>query len=336
MSNDLAADLQRYLIRHYPDVMFSEFSFLTSGWECDIYAFRMAFAAGQPREFIIRLYAGQGGVEKARLENDGIRKLHRAGYPVPEMFLAEEDVTLLGRPFIIMEKLDGQNLWPLLVVAESEELDRLIRRFSHLLAQLHGMDWHPYTAQFARYDANPIAILDDMIDQPRQLYLKYQLEGFLAASDWLDAHKTTITVQPAVVHLDFHANNVFLRNDGRMAVIDWSQLSVSDFRCDLSWTLQIMGEYGGSGWREGILKHYVDASGRPVEDLDYFDVVSYLKNLVSDVISLRAGPESLGLRSEMAETIPPDFAFMRRTTQRIKDITGLAIPEVEAVIREFE
>lgn len=335
MSTTLAADLRRYLARHYPDATFSDFSFLTRGWECDIYAFRMTFAAGHPHDFVLRFYSGSGGSEKASLEGSGIPLLHRAGYPVPQVLLAESDESILGRAFIIMDRLDGQNLRAVLRTVAREEQDRLIRQFSGLMAQLHNLDWRPFTTHSAHFGADPTAVLNQVINFSRRLFVKFELEGFLAILDWLDAHKTAISVRPAIAHLDFHANNVFLRSNGRMAVIDWSQLSVLDYRCDLSWTRLIMGERGEPHWRQDILKYYVAATGQPVDDLDYFDVISFIKNLSGTVISLHAGPESLGLRS-MAAAYSPNLRLMRWASQRIKDITGLTIPEVEAIIRKFE
>jgi len=335
MSTTLAAQLQPYLTARYPSGVFSDFEFLSGGWECDIYGFKFA-TAGSPRDYILRLYLGNGGVEKALRESQGMQRLDGAAYPVPEILLVEADVSILGKPFLMMERLDGQNLWPVLSQSTPHDQNLLLKHFSQLLAQLHQLDWQPFTRKSAPIKANPMLVIDEVIAQARQLYVDFKVEGFLAVSDWLDAHKAAIHAQPAVAHLDFHANNVFLRSNGSLSVIDWSQLTVSDYRCDLAWTLQIMGDYGEAHWRESILRHYTSAAGRTVDDLDYFEVISYARNLASTIISHHAGSEAMGLRANAIGSLKDDLPFIRRASQRIKHITGLTIPEVEAALREFD
>jgi aminoglycoside phosphotransferase (APT) family kinase protein len=76
------------------------------------------------------------------------------------------------------------------------------------------------------------------------LFTKHDVGGFLSILDWLQDHRSEFDFQPAVVHLDFHANNVFLCRDDRLVVIDWTQITVADYRADLSWSLMIMGDFG--------------------------------------------------------------------------------------------
>lgn len=313
----------------------SNLQYVQSGWECDIYAFTLDNHTGGHRDWILRLFRGEDAAEKAALEARGLRQLHAAGYPVPEMLLVEGDETILGKPFIIMEKLDGQALWGVLASAVPPQDCDLLDQFSRLCAHLHRLDWRPFTDQAARYEADPTAILDDWLAARRQLYADFGVEGFLAVNDWLEAHKNRITVRPAVVHLDFHANNVLLCRDRRMAVIDWTQLAVSDYRTDLSWTLMIMGDHGQPHWRETILDSYARAAEHPVEHLDYFGVIADVKRVASTVISLRVGPEKLGMRPETAEKMRQEGADLHRLYERLRTITGVVVPEVEATLQEI-
>jgi aminoglycoside phosphotransferase (APT) family kinase protein len=251
------------------------------------------------------------------------------------VLLSEGDVSILGKPFIVMEKLEGRVLWPVLdEISPSQAID-LVEEFGRLLAQLHRLDWRPFTEQAALYEANPAAILDELLASLRQLYTEFDVGGFLAVVDWLESHKAMIEVQPAVVHLDFHANNVFLCGDGRLAVIDWTQIGVFDYRTDLCWTLMIMGEFGRPQWAEQILQAYQEAASHPVTNLDYFNVLTYIKLLASTVISLKESPEKLGLRAETAESIAPQLPVLRKLYGRVQGITGLTIPEIEMVFRDI-
>src|SRR5436190_16818128 len=59
---------------------------------------------------LVRLYHGPRREEECRLEADALRDLYIQGYPVPELFLHSEDESVLGAPFIVMERLTGEPL----------------------------------------------------------------------------------------------------------------------------------------------------------------------------------------------------------------------------------
>ncbi len=329
MSDDLAALLQRYLSQRSPGAGISAFQFLASGVESDIYTFTYHPPKSPAQALILRTFPGDGAAQKLLREANGVLRLQQAGYPVAPVLYSETDPALLGRPFTVMEKLEGKVLWPLLYQVGTEEVGSLLDRFGRLIAWLHRLDWRPFTDQAARYAANPTTIQEDNFAWMRQLYAQFGVEGFLRVVDWLEAHQAQITVQPAVVHLDFHANNVFLCDDGRLAVIDWTQITVADYRSDLTWTLMIMGDFGQPHWRERILQAYAQEAGRPVENLDYFGVITDTKLLASTIISLKTSLTALGMRSESSEPADQQAATIQRLYRRIQDITRVIIPEVE-------
>jgi aminoglycoside phosphotransferase (APT) family kinase protein len=328
----LSDHLWRYLAGRYPGATISDFQFLVSGWESDVYTFALHLPIGARKLLVLRLYPGDGAITKVIREASGLRQLHQAGYPVPAIFLQETDAAILGQPFTIMERLDGRALWPILAAAAPAQACHLLDRFGGLLARLHQLDWRPFTAHAALYEADPTTILDEVFASSRQLYTQFDVSGFLAIVDWLESHKSNITVRPAVVHLDFHANNLLLCDDDRLAVIDWTQIGVSDYRADLSWTLMLMGDYGQPHWGERILQAYSLAARNPVEQLDYFNVITYTKLLASTAISLRTSPKELGMRPETVESIKQQAPILDTLYRRIQHITGLSIPEIETIL----
>jgi aminoglycoside phosphotransferase (APT) family kinase protein len=332
MSDLLAERLQAYLAEKYPGSLTSDLKFLVSGFESDVYTFALQLPGGQPGMYVLRMYPGEGAVLKMTRESRGLDLLHQAGYPVPAMLIYEADPAILGKPFTILEKLEGGPLWPVLAGAAPAQAYQLLDWFSATLARLHQLDWRPFTEQADLFEGNPASVLDEWLDSSRQLYTRFNVRGFLDILDWLDAHRGDVVFQPAVVHLDFHANNVFLCADGSMAVLDWTQIGVSDYRTDLSWTLMIMGDMGHAGWGEHILQAYSTAAGKPVEDLDYFNVIAYTKLLGSTVISLRTSPKELGLRPETIESARQLASILKLLSGRIQRITGLNVPEVEMVL----
>ena len=334
MTFPLAERLSDYFSSRHPDAVVSDVNFLVSGFESEIYTFQFRRSSSL-EHYILRLFPGDGAVEKLIREARGLALLQKVGYPVPSLLVQETDCGILGQPFEIIERLEGQALWPVLAAAEPQQQSQLLSAFGSLLAQLHQLDWRLFVENLEMYEEHPVRLLDETISGYRSLYTKYNLKGFLQITDWLDAHKHEISVQPAVVHQDFHANNVFLRSDGRFSVIDWTQFAVVDYRIDLCWTLLIMGDFGDPDWGNQILHAYTSHAHRPVEDLDYFHVIVGMKLLASTVISFAFGPAELGLRPEAVELIKEQLLIYRQIYQRLRTITGLTVPECEDVFKRM-
>lgn len=324
MENPILPPLQQYLSARYPGARLTAFQFLTSGFESDVYVFTLDLPGRAAQPLILRLYPGAGAAEKMARETAGLLHLRQAGYPVPSMLLSEADAAVLGKPFCVMEKLEGSSLWPVLAAAAPDEAAGLLDRFGALLSRLHRLDWRPFTDSPARYEADPALLLRESLAASRRLYEQYGVPELLPVQDWLEARQAQIQVQPAVAHLDFHANNVFLCSDGRMAVIDWTQVTVADYRADLSWSLLIMGDFGQPAWGERILAAYQRAKGGSIMDLPYFQVISYTKLLSSTLISLKTSPAGLGMRPETAQSIQQQAPVLRLLAQRVAEITGLS------------
>lgn len=335
MTINLAYRLSHYLLSRYPDAVVSNFNFLVSGFESEIYAFHLQRSASSGNSFILRLFTGEGATEKLLREATGLALLQKAGYPVPSLLLQEPDAGILGKPFEIIDKLEGQALWPILATAESRQVGQLLSRFGLLLSQLHKLDWRSFTPNSDAFQKTPTLLLEEIIAQYRSLYTKYNLKGFLQVIDWLEAQKYEIYVRPAVVHQDFHANNVFLCSNDQLCVIDWTQFSVSDFRIDLCWTLLIMGDLGNPDWGKQIFNAYVSDANGPVQHLEYFNGIVYMKLLASTVIAFTSGPEELGLRREAVTLTREQVAVYKQLAQRLRNITGFTVPELESVLERI-
>jgi len=332
---NLSNQLSRYLSSRYPDAVVSDFNFLVSGFESEIHTFRLQLSPHIKNEYVLRLFTGEGATDKLIREANGLTLLQKARYPVPKLLLQEPDAKILGKPFEIIEKLEGQALWSILATAEYRQVNQLLSRFAALLSQLHKLDWRSFVPNPDAFEESPTLFLEEVISQYRSLYTKYNLNGFLQVIDWLDAHKHEISVRPAVVHQDFHANNIFLCSDDQLYVIDWTQFAVSDFRIDLCWTLLIMGDLGNSDWGKQIFNAYISHTDSPIEHLDYFNVIVYMKLLASTVIAFTFSPEEIGLRPDAIKLSGEQLAIYKQLAQRLQNITGLPMPELKSLLQKI-
>ncbi len=311
---------------------------LTQGWESVIYAFELAAGPGDgnpAQSLILRLYPGSDASFKSKREFEGMQVLHQLGYPVPQVFYLERDHSPFGRPFVIMERIAGEMLWPVLDRAAPERAGALLSRFSELFVQLHALDWRAFAAPGEQTAAeNSYHFVDQFLTMLRRAAQDYPaLDGFAPLFQWLETRRASVPCsRPAPVHWDFHPNNVILSLDGRAVVIDWTQIQVSDPRFDLGWTLLLAGTYAGEPVRDRILAEYQRMAGAPVEQLDFFEVAACVKRLGTMLISLAAGADQMGMRPETVATMRRDFPAFRRVYALMATRTGICLPDIESLL----
>jgi len=349
LDENLQDALQSYLTGALPDrqgLQIRDLTRINAGWESDVYAFTAEHGPAGARQgegLILRMYPGNDAYDKSAREFQCMHQLAQLGYPVPRVHLLERERSPFGQPFVIMERVEGQVLWPLLSRSSGEQQQRLLTLFCQLFVQLHSLPWQPFdSAQgrpFAGEDArthtdDPYAVVAGTLDKWRPYVTGFPLPGFLPVWEWLEARgREVVCPRPAPVHWDFHPENVLVRTDGSAVVIDWTGFDVSDPRFDLAWTLLLITAYEGPHWREPILREYERLAGGGVERLEFFDVAACFRRLFSIAVSLSAGAESLGMRPG-AEHKMKQAEPIRRIYDLLLERTGIRVPEVERLLQE--
>jgi len=259
-------------------------------------------------------------------------RLHEVGYPVPRVLSLELDPAFFGKPFVLMERVEGEMLWPVLDRSTPETSAAYLTEMCSLLVKLHALDWHSFVpeSEQGRY-ADPYAIIDQFLNWLRAMAEPFpDLNAFFPMIEWLETRRDLVPCsRPAPVHWDFHPGNVILQPDGEMKVIDWTQIQVSDPRFDLGWTLLLAGAYYGVETRSNILNEYQRLSGSQVEQLEFFDVANAIKRLGSVMISLSAGAEQMGMRPDAIAAMRRDFPSLRWVYNLMFKHTGISVPEIE-------
>jgi hypothetical protein len=123
-----------------------------------------------------------------------------------------------------------------------------------------------------------------------------------------------------------------IRHDGSAVVIDWTQFNVADPRMDLAWTLLLAASHVDQSWRDRILAEYERLAGSEAARIDYFEVLACVKRLLSVVISLRLGPERLGMRPEAAAAMREQLPALRQVYQLLVEKTEIPLPQVAALL----
>jgi aminoglycoside phosphotransferase (APT) family kinase protein len=333
--------LEEYYRRTFPshqDAEITEIQNLTDGWESIMYAFKLVVEpqiGSQPQSLVLRIYPGTNANPKSQREFEGMQVLYRLGYPVPQVYHLERENSPFEKPFLLMERIDGELMWPVLDRAQPQQVAELIDQFCALFVRLHALDWQVFVPADQQADFHdPYVFIDGFLDLLRkETEFHPDLSAFAPVLDWLEARRDQVPCgRPAPVHWDFHPANVILKPDGSAVVIDWTQIQVSDPRFDLGWTLLLTGAYAGDEVREMILTGYQRILGVQVEQLAYFDVANCVKRLGSVMISLSDGADQMGMRPEAVESMRRDFPALLRVYNLMVDRTSIRIPEVEALL----
>ncbi|MFL7892590.1 MAG: phosphotransferase family protein [Anaerolineales bacterium] len=317
---------------HFKGGLITDLSHIAAGWESDIYAFKLIPQDGKPQGLILRLFPGTGGYEKSGREFSNLEFLVKHDYPVPSPLILERDNSPFETPFIIIEKIPGRTLWDPLFTAQVNRRQELIDGFFSLFVQLHQLDPSDFIDRSpGGPEVNPESLLVHQLDNWHNLYEKFPLPDFLPLFDWLYEHAREISPgRQAVLHGDFHPENILLQPDGKMVVIDWTGLQVSDPRFDLAWTLLLITAYEGFHWRQPFLESYERQAGIQIEQLHYFDVAACARRLYSIAVSLAAGAGAMGMRPGAEQQMMGQIEPAGEVYELLQHQTGISLPIIEA------
>ncbi|HVR72789.1 MAG TPA: phosphotransferase family protein [Planctomycetota bacterium] len=244
---------------------------------------------------VLRLDLG-GRIYDASLERveelQVISHAERGGVPVPRPLWASSDGTILGRGFLLLERVEGETIGrkivQLPVLAEARRL--LPGELGKALARIHALD--PAPLEFlprprARGSPGAWAPALDACERARVEMDRAggTYPGLEAGLRWLEAHAPAAEAV-VLVHGDFRLGNIIVGPEGLRAVIDWEFAQVGDPHEDLAWPFVRDWRFGMdslrfAGLSDGadFLAAYEEESGRRVDRarLRYWEALGNLR-----------------------------------------------------------
>lgn len=298
---------------------------LNAGWASDVYSFTLRYEEeGRmiDQKLVLKAYANTPeGKDRALKERHALFKLRADRYPVPGVAAVEIDEDFIGRPFIIMEQVNGKLLWDAYQEADEAGRKELTRLFVGLLVDLHALGAKVLTPNIK---TSEFTLINREIYTLRSLITAYNRDELMPVVDWLyERRKEAPCDTPVVTHRDYHPWNVLLSDQGRPFVIDWGW-QISDPRFDLAWTLTLMERSGFKDFRNDVLTEYERVTGGKVEELEYFEVLANLRWLLEVTNSLVYGMNLRdGSQTEFRAVVAD---WVRYAVNAIEQRTGIALP----------
>lgn len=201
------------------------------------------------------------------------------GVPVPRVYGFEPDPSLLGAPFIVMERKYGrvpgdQPSWVtsgFVVEATPKERRAMWDNSVAVLAALHRADASRFHFLLPRNDlsglADHLAYWRRWLDDPSTGAMHDTVEQGYA---WLTEHLPAM--QPTALSWgDSRFANIMFDGTRVAAIFDWDTVSLAGPGADLGWW-RFMDGLDGIGTADHLVERWQDLSGMVATDIEFYDV----------------------------------------------------------------
>jgi aminoglycoside phosphotransferase (APT) family kinase protein/putative sterol carrier protein len=273
-----------------------------------------------------------------------MRILGETDIPVATMLWLEEDPDVIGAPFFLMEKLEGDvpQDYPsyhgsgMYFEATPEQRSRMWWGTLDAIVKIHKLDWKEMGFSFLGVPESnadsvdrQLAYWDDYLnkwikDEPEEPHPTMD-----AALEWLKQNR----YEPERLVLcwgDARIGNTLYSRPDRdvLAVMDWEMAFIGDPECDLAWFITLDKQhskgYGlprlpGTPEDEEVIKRYEELSGWAMKNLFFNEVLATFRYGLT-TIAVMKGFQKQGIPFE-DELILNNFA-----TQHLSDLLGLPSP----------
>lgn len=292
----LAARLLPWFTQHFAadDVQVVDAQAPSAGYSSRIVLVTLSVDGRAERRVVRMAPDGPGLFEHydVAAQTAGMELAADAGCPIPRPLIVETDLTVVGTPFVVMPWVDGQQCGespafdPWCRALTEEQQARRCTSLLDAVARVHAADT---TAAVER----GVPARDDAAEVAHwQHYLQWAFDGapqpgLVDALAWCAAHIPEPEGAPVLLWGDVRPGNVIWNPDATpRAVLDWDMTSVGAREHDLAWlttledTMAVMTRRTLPGQldRAATIAHYEQASGIPLTDLGWYEVLAMTRS----------------------------------------------------------
>ncbi|MFK8040910.1 phosphotransferase family protein [Congregibacter sp.] len=207
-----------------------------------------------------------------------------------------DDLSVLGRPFLVVECIDGTAITDVLPEAYAEDDDAVNRLGCELIDQLAAIHRVPFPSADLEGLGRPESFLQRQLTRwtaVREKTLVRALPELFSLGQWL-ADNVPPDCEPSLIHGDYHLDNTLASHHKPeiLAVIDWELATVGDPYTDLGLALMLWGNERHAdppafahlhaiSRRPGVLsrrdlaQRWSELTGRDLAHLDYYMAFSF-------------------------------------------------------------
>jgi aminoglycoside phosphotransferase (APT) family kinase protein len=220
---------------------------------------------------------------------------------VPAVLAVGEDEQIIGSPFYVMERVEGD----VIVASIPDALDtpaerrRISDELIDALVEIHGVDWRAVGLEgFGK----PTGYLERQLRRFRGLWelnKTREIDAVERVGAWLEQNMPQ-SGPATIVHGDFRLGNTIFASGtpARLAaVLDWEMATIGDPLADLGYLCMMWTEQGdpsgglrealatvtrrdGFPTREELIGRYEERTGRSMKDLRWYTTLAVWKSVV--------------------------------------------------------
>jgi aminoglycoside phosphotransferase (APT) family kinase protein len=218
--------------------------------------------------------------------------------PMPTLVAYEGDRAVLGRPFFVMEFVEGvipadvprySQAGFLVDEATPAQRERMVREGVEVMGKLARVDWRALDLDWLDAGGKGAPTLADQVALYRR-YAEGELAGrehpvLMRSLDWLD--RNAPSAPTGLSWGDSRLGNVIWRDYRAVAVCDWEAVSLCPPEADIGWwtmfdrtSFEDLGAKRLEGFptRERMVEIWEQATGRRVRDtIDYWEIFGLMR-----------------------------------------------------------
>ncbi|MBW2422353.1 MAG: phosphotransferase family protein [Deltaproteobacteria bacterium] len=217
----------------------------------------------------------------------------KTSIPVPALLSIEDDTSVLGAAFYVMEKVEGQippdnpsyHMEGWFKEAPEAEQQKVWWSCLHTMVDIHKLDWAALGMGFLECSSPGETPLTKQLNSIASYY-DWAARGIPhptiePALRWLVENKPDEPETPSIVWGDSRIGNMIFRQGECVAVLDWEMAVLGDPEQDLAWWLFLDRHHSegvetpripGLPSRKETVARYEERMGRSVENLDYYEI----------------------------------------------------------------
>jgi aminoglycoside phosphotransferase (APT) family kinase protein len=235
--------------------------------------------------------------------------------PVPTVHWTEADPTVLGAPFFVMERIEGDvppdilpyNFMSWVLEGTPQDRQRMQEATVSALARLHQIEDVEEMFHFLPGATPDRTALQRHVVEQREYYEWVVADGQRSpliedAFAWLDAHWPADEGPTVLSWGDSRIGNVLYRDFEPVAILDWEMASLGPAELDVAWliTLHAFFEDVAKGYdlpglpdflrRDDVVAQYEALTGHTPRDLDFYTAYASTRHAI---IMSRIGRRSI-------------------------------------------
>jgi len=222
-------------------------------------------------KFFLKFY---DNVKASLKEYKIMRLLKEHNFPVPNILILERDERILGAPFIIFEKIEGENLLKYFRKASKREAFSIVENFAKVLVSLHNIDWKELKLDFLKPPENEHAYALRQVTWQKKLPEYVDKKGFKWVTGWLEKNVQECQCNRyALLHFDMNLRNFLVTKSKKIVFVDWEWGEIGDPLADVTHAYHCIRQafgvrhiYGkGAEIALYFLKSYIKRSNRKIK-----------------------------------------------------------------------